>query len=575
MLTINQAYISNNYSNKLKANKKVTTNPLVANNQVTKTSTNFKSLWGFGTHSIKTPQNINKVVPFRESALKQFEEVYANYHKSLNEVSIEDIKNVVTNIEKTTDYPREKILATMQKATQFANLRSLDLVVKSMYKNDILKVGESTHTSPITENMFGLNRTLNYLIVSKNMGFMRGEDAAVFLDKNKIEQLNNPNCIDAIKNHKKHDIKFFVLSGFEDGINFLNRTKDLETTTRKLLAQGDVDKNILEQANKLGIKPIIIKNEQEPTIENIYNQMRPEQMSKEELNATIDANLYERFLKPDKRCDAKSSIIQYLDNALNVYTPESISKSLKDMHKLIVDFNKSKGKSEDDIMYIIPLRKKSYNMITHQYQLINDIPQKQIFDLINVKTKIGTNELKNKTFVILDDSTISGESLEERLIRLYDKNTKNLERENNNIIIAPIFSTNEGKARINSCIRKNDRKNEDILITEKKQPKLWNANITDKDLLNMAVGDCFYDFYNPRPQKSCIIFPYMAPDNNSEFAANIALLHNVAYRLTGETKGYHTDSIKSYTTDCGYIADSAKKILESNSQQTKEQIFQK
>lgn len=568
MLTINQAYISNNYSNKLKANKKVTTTPIVANNQLPKTSTNFKSLWGLGTHNIKAPQNINKVVPFRESALKQFDKVYTNYHNSLNEVSIEDIQKAVNNIEKTTDYPIEKILSTMQKATQFANFRSLDLVVKSMYKNDILKVGESTHTSPITENMFGLNRTLNYLIVSKNMGFMRGEAAAVFLDKNKIEQLNNPNCIDAIKNHKKHDIKFFVLSGFEDGINFLNRTKNLEATTRKLLAQGDVDKNILEQANKLGIKPIIIKNEQEPTIENIYNQMRPEQMSKEELNATIDANLYERFLKPDKRCDAKSTIIQHLDNALNVYTPESISKSLKDMHKLIVDFNSSKGKSEDDIMYIIPLRKKSYNMITHQYQLINDIPQKQIFDLINIKTKIGTNELKNKTFVILDDSTISGESLETRLTRLYDKNTNNLDKQNNNIIIAPIFSTNEGKERINNCIKMNGRENKDILITEKKQQKHWNDNIENHNLLDDALGDCFYDFYNPHPQKSCIIFPYMAPDNNSEFAGNLALLHNIGYRITGKTEGLHTECIKSYTSTCTYIADSAKEILKK-SQQTK------
>lgn len=567
MLTINQTYISNNYPN-LKANKKVATKPIVSNYNLAQPSTNFKSLWGFGTHKIKTAQSIQtKFVPFRESALKQFDKVYTNYHNSLNEVSIEDVQKAVNNIEKTTDYPREKILSTMQKATQFANFRSLDLVIKSLDKNDILKVGESTHTSPITENMFGLNRTLNYLIVEKNMGLMRGEDAAVFLDKNKIEQINNnKNCAEAIKHSKKHNIKFFVLSGFEDGINFLNRTKDLEATTRKLLAQGDVDKNILEQANKLGIEPIIIRNEQEPTIENIYKQMRPEQMSKEELNATIDANLYERFLKPDKRCDAKSNIIQHLDNALTVYTPESISKSLKDMHKLIVDFNKSKGKSEDDIMYIIPLRKKSYNMITHQYQLVNDIPQNKIFDLINVKARIGTKELKNKTFVILDDSTISGESLETRLTRLYDKNTKNLDKQNNNIIIAPIFSTNEGKQRINSCIKKNCRENKDILITEKKQQKHWNDNIENHNLLDDALGDCFYDFYNPHPQKSCIIFPYMAPDNNSEFAGNLALLHNVGYRITGKTEGLHTDCIKSYTPTCTYIADSAKEILKISQQ---------
>lgn len=562
MLTINQVYISNNYHS-LKVDKKVAT-PKVPNKYSTIPSTNFKSLFGI-PHNIKIHKNVQtNFVPFRESALNQFENVYTNYHNSLNEVSMKDIQKAVTNIEKTTDYSKEEILSTMQKATQFANFRSLDFVIKSLKSNNIGRVGEPTHDTPLTENMFGLNRTLNYLIISKDMETMRGEDYAVFIDKNKIEQLqSNKSCKDAIKQNKENNVKFFLLSGFEDGINFLNRTKDLEETTRKLLAQGDVDKNMLQQTKELGINPIIIRNNQEPTIENIYKQMRPEQMTKEELNATIDANLFERILTPDERCDAKSSIIQHLDNALTVYTPESISKSLKDMHKHIIDFNNSKGKNENDIIYVIPLRKKSYNMITHQYQLINNIPQNKITDLINIKSDIGTSKLKNKTFVVLDDSTISGESLEERLIRFYNKNPKSLEEQNNNIIIAPIFSTKEGIKRINNCIRKNGRENKDILITEQKEHKPWNENIENKDLLDIAIGDSFYDFYNPEPQKSCIIFPYMAPDNNSEFAANIALLHNVGYRLSGATRGMHTDSIKSYTRDCAYVADYAKKILES------------
>ena len=563
MLTINQTNISNNYYNNIKTNKKVTTNTIISNNQLTKSATNFKGIWWTRPQNIANTQKINKIIPFRESALAQFDKVYTNYHNSLNEVSIEDIKNAVTNIEKTTDYPREKILSTMQQATQFANLRSLDLVIKKLKKNDILNVGAIMHQNYLTENMFGLNRSLNYLITQKQMGSLHGEDNAVFLDKNKIEQIKN--CNDSLKELKYNNyknIKFFVLSGFEDGINFLNRNKNLEETTRELLAQKDIDEKILKETKALGIEPIIIKNEQEPTIENIYNQMRPEQMSKKELNATIDATLFDRIPEQDKRCDVKSDVIQHLDNALMVFTPESIAKNLSEIHKNIIDFNKAQGKQKEDILYILPTEKKSYNLITHQYQLVNDIPQNRISDFIDLNLR--SKDSQNKTFVILDDNTISGESLTESLMDLY-KYKSSLEKHNNNIIIAPIFSTEEGINAINKYINNNNRQSKDILITNQKQHKAWNANIKDENSLNLALGSTFYDFYNPYPKKPCLIFPYMAPDNNSEFAANIALLHNVNYRLTGATRGFHTDCIKSYSRDCTYIADSIKEILNSDS----------
>lgn len=563
MLTINQTNISNNYYNNIKTNKKVTTNTIISNNQLTKSATNFKGTWWTRPQNIANTQKINKIIPFRESALAQFDKVYTNYHNSLNEVSIENIKNAVTNIEKTTDYPREKILSTMQQATQFANLRSLDLVIKKLKKNDILNVGAIMHQNYLTENMFGLNRSLNYLITQKQMGSLHGEDNAVFLDKNKIEQIKN--CNDSLKELKYNNyknIKFFVLSGFEDGINFLNRNKNLEETTRELLAQKDIDEKILKETKALGIEPIIIKNEQEPTIENIYNQMRPEQMSKKELNATIDATLFDRISEQDKRCDVKSDVIQHLDNALMVFTPESIAKNLSEIHKNIIDFNKAQGKQKEDILYILPTEKKSYNLITHQYQLVNDIPQNRISDFIDLN--LMSKDSQNKTFVILDDNTISGESLTESLMDLY-KYKSSLEKHNNNIIIAPIFSTEEGINAINKYIINNNRQSKDILITNQKQHKAWNENIKDENSLDLALGSTFYDFYNPYPKKPCLIFPYMAPDNNSEFAANIALLHNVNYRLTGATRGFHTDCIKSYSRDCTYIADSIKEILNSDS----------
>ena len=572
MQSINPILISNNniysgISYKTKTNNMPETHHK-SNKQLKYLNNSTSSPINFGAfHNIQISEVKNlttKRIPFRDSSLKQFEKVYTDYHDSLNEVSIEDIKKAVNNIEKTTDYPREKILSTMQQATQFANIRSLNTVIETLKNNDIMEVGKINQTNPLTKKMFGLNSSLNYLIVQKFMEVMRGEKIAVFLDKNKLDEISSSQaCKDAIKNNE-NDIKFFVLSGFNNGINFLNRTKDLEQTTRELLKHDNIDADVINQAKKLGIKPIIIKNEQEPNIENIYMQMRPEQMSKEELNAVIDASLFDRLQDPQQRCDVKSDIIQHLDNALIVLTPESMAKGLKNIHQHITEINTSLRKNDNDITYIIPTSEKSYSLINHQYQLINNIETNKFVNLLNIRKKLSEPEMKNKTFVILDDSALSGESLSEKLATFYNLSLSKLEKQNNNIIIAPIFSTQEGAKHIENYITRNNRNGKDILIFDKKQSRVWDQDIQNEIGLNLAIGDSFYDFYNPRPPKPCVVFPYMAPDNDSEFAGNIALLHNIFYRLNGTTKDYRLEGIKSYTADSAYIADVAKELL-SNS----------
>ena len=73
MLMINQTNISNNYYNNIKTNKKVTTNTIISNNQLTKSATNFKGIWWTRPQNIADTQKINKSIPFRESALAEFD----------------------------------------------------------------------------------------------------------------------------------------------------------------------------------------------------------------------------------------------------------------------------------------------------------------------------------------------------------------------------------------------------------------------------------------------------------------------------------------------------------------------
>lgn len=159
MQSINPLLISNNniysgISYKTKTNNMPETHHK-SNKRLNNLNNSTSSPINFGAyHNIQISEVKNlttKHIPFRESSLKQFEKVYTDYHDSLNEVSIEDIKKAVNNIEKTTDYPKEKILSTMQQATQFANIRSLNTVIETLKNNDIMEVGKTNQTNPLTK----------------------------------------------------------------------------------------------------------------------------------------------------------------------------------------------------------------------------------------------------------------------------------------------------------------------------------------------------------------------------------------------------------------------------------------
>ena len=62
--------------------------------------------------------------------------------------------------------------------------------------------------------------------------------------------------------------------------------------------------------------------------------------------------------------------------------------------------------------------------------------------------------------------------------------------------------------------------------------------------------------------KPCVIYPYMSPDNNCEFAANIAVLHDITH---GDNKIFDRERgvkrIKSYSNLCKIIQITTQKLL--------------
>ena len=499
----------------------------------------------------------------KESASKEFNELFTEYKQDLHETSISDIDNSIKALEQI--HPKNKILSTMQQATQFASIKSIKHIVTRLNKDNIGMIGDVSNTNQpeFTKNNFGLNMTLHYLIQKKKMGDLSGNNNAIFLDKNKLAQLKknsikNPSNIESLIKNPQN--KFYILSGFDNGINFLNRNKNLFENTKEIISKDNIDTDIINQAKELGIKPIIIKNTNKPTKENIYNQMRPEQMTKEELNAVIDASIINLFKIPnaDTQSKVKTDTIKYLHNNLLVVSPESMSNGFANMHQNIIKYNKSINKSEKDLLFCIPDSEKSYGLINHQYQLTNDIDKNKFIDMETVLDNINSPKLKNKTIVFLDDCAISGNSMTDNFFPFTEK-MDNINQQNINFIYAPLLITTKGSNKIQEVLNKNNRKQDKILF-HKQINNDWEKDIKNPNLLSHVLGKTAFGTQWQYNEKPCVIFPYMAPDNNCSFAANIALLHNINHNKCKTNDYIHR--IKSATITTFSISKLSKELLE-------------
>lgn len=507
----------------------------------------FFENYNFIQEKINTNIEINKRPITRESTQKELEKTYSNYKKSLNEITKEDIEKTINEIKQTTQYSQAEILNAMQKATQFGNMNSLHTITNAMNKNNvgILMGGKN----PISRYGLGLNSSLNYLIDQKRLSPLNSSEYAVFLDNNKLEQLEliNQKNPEKFNEYKNLGITYFILSGFDKGINFIDRSKDLKTITLNTLEEPNIDIENIERAKRLGLHPIIIENKQKATINNIYNQLKPNQIDKKQLEAVIDANVMYRFSNQEQQEESKKLLIKYLDKNLNIYTPESLSKTSQNMYKNILSTLHKQGKTIDDSIFLITNLKKSPALINHQFQLVNDIPRNKFITFERFE-KNYDSDYKDKTIIILDDATISGISL----INLSEKIRQNYP--NNNIMLAPLYISETAKENINFEIEKNKRLDKEILIDtpQKNHNNIRNTN----PLLKLSLGNTGFE-----NSEYCILFPYMCPDNNSEFANNLGLLHHVNYDKNKLDEPQRFISIKNLTNDNIEIAKLTEKIL--------------
>lgn len=148
-------------------------------------------------HPSREIPQIDKTRPVTTQKMQaHLDSIYNNYQKSLNEISKEDIKKAVNNIEKSTNYSRKEILCAMQQATQFGNIKSINTIIKALNDNNILlsECDFSNNEQTFYDPNFGLNRALKYLINKKKMRDLQDLEFkrikfGVFLDSKTLEKL--------------------------------------------------------------------------------------------------------------------------------------------------------------------------------------------------------------------------------------------------------------------------------------------------------------------------------------------------------------------------------------------------
>lgn len=496
---------------------------------------------------------------FHPDTVKVLDNVYTNYKKSLNEVTFSEIRKTALKVSSETQIPKKDVVKAMQLLTQFSNIKSLMTISKALQKENIKYLGnqnfelayKSIDKGLSTPNVrriseeTGIHNSLTYVLEKKKLAPFSSENnekIGLILDDDKIAQLeqvkkSQPEQFNNLVKDK--NLKFFYISGWDTGIPVINRTQNLEDKTVELLNRAKkynvplekaIDYPKLDRIKSLGIKPIVIKNENEPNELAVYNQMKPEQLAtKNSLYNIVEANILSRASNKNDATKSKINHIsaKYLEDTLCVYTPEKMSKDLKLLHKKINDYANEQNR---EVVYLLPDKGiKSNDYLNYSYRKINNIDSSKFVNIKNLVSYHSSNPERNKDntlYVVLDDCALSGNSM------LSILNYGLISTEKTPILFANLKCSDEAIANF----MRNSSRSAKVMYVDKINPK----NIGSEKLEDI-IGESSY-----HEEAYSIAFPYMAPDNNCELGSNIALLHNPKYNLINRSSERNRKHYSNY-----------------------------
>jgi hypothetical protein len=206
---------------------------------------------------------------------------------------------------------------------------------------------------------------------------------------------------------------------------------------------------------------------------------------------------------------------------------------MKDLYKNIEN-SLPKGKTMDDVYYLIPELGRSFSYINYQYAMVNNIPAEKF---IAGDVDRAEEEFEGKIFAYIDDISASGQTTLEELGGLNYKGLYHISDDmggliklttneiQNQYFIGTIYTTQRAKSLTEDEIEKRERTTpwgakikDKLIITdfESEDEVIWS----DKEKRDLRILKDLFDDFNHgnggfQGLETKIIFPYMTPDSNA------------------------------------------------------------
>lgn len=470
------------------------------------------------------------------------EDVLNKMNAQICDITKEDIEDVLSSFDEKNRPLSSKIL---YQASQFGNINSLN----SIYDTIMLKKMKGYHPSCLSEGSRprnGILENLSYLYRKNAFNYDPAyfQSATDILMEDKGAFVLDDNLLSVLESNKhlrehiaEHDFQLFYPTGWNKGITVFNLTsKDeiaqkldvLLSQVKKITANGrmneeqaitfalnyDVYKRLMaiDLEDKLvPVSNINQKNVTSPTAEDIANQFKSNK---------ADLEKFKRVL-PKKR-ELRKAALEILDNDARIVSMRKMGFMAKEMHSNIIKLAQENNIAENQIYYWIPRLGKSFGMVALQYQQINNIPE----DKIIASARNIYPDSDKKMLVLLDDFVGSGDSMRHLYYQLTNFKGQ--------IVLAPYYTTETGFNALSEACKDNEKTHilpGEILESYFDTEAYKNKKI--KTFHKQLIGEGGW-----KNTASNIVFPYMAPDNNTAFfSAQVADL----YTLNGAgVKDYET-----------------------------------
>ncbi|MBY0404045.1 MAG: hypothetical protein K2X66_09100, partial [Cyanobacteria bacterium] len=253
----------------------------------------------------------------------------------------------------------------------------------------------------------------------------------------------------------------------------------------------------------------------------IVERLKPQQASPRHLQRILEN------LSPEPI--VQQAALEILIRSGEVYSPRRVGVALTQIHQKMLAYAQAKQIPPDNIYFVIPQLYKSYSILAHQYQLINQVSPKQFIVVDNfkdddapLKALLAKDSQTSKLFVLIDDLAGSGSSLKGFVNTSSAAFLKGYPQ--NHLYIAPIVSTQTAfEDHFNPTLphwdcppsRNNGKVHyEPHTYIEGFSSMAYYQSLTPEE---KRLFDAIFQYNGFRDAMTHIVFPWMGTDTNTLF----------------------------------------------------------